>query len=40
MYTTLSVKSETAKKLRILKIERGARNMDELIRELLQEVGL
>jgi len=35
-YTTITVKEDLGKKLRLLKIQRNAKSMDSLLRELLQ----
>ena len=37
-YTTITIKADLGRKLRLLKIERNARSMDELLRQLLKEV--
>ncbi|WP_457555286.1 hypothetical protein [Candidatus Pyrohabitans sp.] len=38
-YTTISIRQDLGKRLRMLKIQRNKRSMDELLRQLLEEVG-
>ena len=39
-YTTITIKEDLGRKLRLMKIERNARSMDALLRELLKEAGV